>query len=217
MVKELLIDWNEYPCGANGQMYSHLTKKYLNGTVNNYGYVQVMLKCTDGKRRMFMWHRVIYTYFYGTIPEGMQINHINEDKTDNRLCNLELVTPSQNINHATRNERVAEKLKGISKSEEHKRKLSESHKGIKQSKEVKAKISSTLTNGITSKPVVAVDEDGNVVCEFASTMEAGRNGFCQSAVAACCRGCYTKQNINYYKGYYWYFKEDYLRMIKGVA
>lgn len=45
-------------------------------------------------------HRLVYETFYGLIPEGFQINHINGNKLDNRLRNLEVVTPSQNLRHA---------------------------------------------------------------------------------------------------------------------
>jgi hypothetical protein len=33
---------------------------------------------------------------YGSIPEGYHIDHINEFKNDNRLCNLRLVTHTEN-------------------------------------------------------------------------------------------------------------------------
>lgn len=45
--------------------------------------------------------RIVWEAFNGPIPKGMQINHINEDKTDNRLCNLNLMTPKENINWGT--------------------------------------------------------------------------------------------------------------------
>lgn len=45
-------------------------------------------------------HRFIWEAVHGPIPEGMQINHINGVKTDNRLVNLECVTPSGNRQHA---------------------------------------------------------------------------------------------------------------------
>lgn len=47
-------------------------------------------------------HRLIWEVVHGPIPDGMQINHINGIKTDNRIANLELVTPSENLTHAYR-------------------------------------------------------------------------------------------------------------------
>ena len=41
-------------------------------------------------------HRFIYECYNGLIPEGVEIDHINNDKEDNRLCNLQLVTHQQN-------------------------------------------------------------------------------------------------------------------------
>lgn len=38
---------------------------------------------------------------------------------------------------------------------------------------------------------------------FSSTNEAGRNGYTQTNVAACCRGCFNREGNNKYKGLYW--------------
>ena len=60
------------------------------------------------------WRDVIeYEAFNGPIPEGMQVNHIDENTLNNNLENLNLMTPSENINWGTRNER--DRLKKINK------------------------------------------------------------------------------------------------------
>jgi hypothetical protein len=61
------------------------------------GYVQIhhRLFCVQA-------HRLIWECTNGPIPKGLEINHINGIKTDNRIANLELVTPSENMKHAYR-------------------------------------------------------------------------------------------------------------------
>lgn len=47
-------------------------------------------------------HRIIWEAVNGPLPEGLQINHKNGDRMDNRIANLEAVTPSENTLHAYR-------------------------------------------------------------------------------------------------------------------
>jgi predicted XRE-type DNA-binding protein len=60
------------------------------------GYATVQM----GDRKRFTVHRLVAAAFLGPRPDGMQINHINGVKTDNRATNLEYVTQSQNMKHA---------------------------------------------------------------------------------------------------------------------
>lgn len=76
------------------------------------GYLQVQL-WENHNYKNFKVHRLVYEAFNGTIPDGMQVNHINEDKTDNRLENLNLMTPKENANWGTRTIRQTEKVKGV--------------------------------------------------------------------------------------------------------
>ena len=72
------------------------------------GYYQVHLhKNSIGK--WYSIHRLVFEAFNGTIPEGLQVNHINEVKTDNRLENLNLMTPKENTNWGTGIERQVKK------------------------------------------------------------------------------------------------------------
>lgn len=65
------------------------------------GYQQVRVMI-NGRRWCTCAHRIVWHALNGPIPKGMVINHKNGIKDDNRLENLEMVTPSQNISHANR-------------------------------------------------------------------------------------------------------------------
>jgi len=58
-----------------------------------YGFVQA------GRERVAA-HRVIWIAAEGEIPHGVQVNHVNRLRWDNRRANLELVTWMENIRHA---------------------------------------------------------------------------------------------------------------------
>ena len=59
-------------------------------------------------------HRIVWEAFNGKIPEGHMIDHINRDKTDNRIENLRVVTRSQNVHNSIRPKKDG-LPKGISK------------------------------------------------------------------------------------------------------
>ena len=61
----------------------------------NRGYFTIQL--SNRKRRTI--HRLVAEAFIGPRPVGMQINHKNGIKNDNRLSNLEYCTPSENMKH----------------------------------------------------------------------------------------------------------------------
>jgi len=76
-------------------------------TENEDGYLRVKL-CRDGTEKRFMVHRLVYAAFVGSLPEGTEINHIDEDKKNNRLENIEAITHLQNVKHGTGVRRCAE-------------------------------------------------------------------------------------------------------------
>lgn len=62
---------------------------------DNHGYCKI-----TGKHWSRPLHCIVWETFVGEIPEGMQINHIDGNKHNNCLENLELVTPHENMVHA---------------------------------------------------------------------------------------------------------------------
>ena len=108
-------DWRNtlyypYQANAQGEIRNSITGKILKPAINKkYGYKALSL-IIDGKHVYKLVHRLVWEAFNGPIPEGLQINHINEIKTDNRLCNIELCTPKYNMNYGTRKARVRAKL-----------------------------------------------------------------------------------------------------------
>ena len=73
--------------------------RILAQTKNHKGYLRVKLT-KNGISTQFLVHRLVGWAFNSGFRDGMQINHLNGDKSDNRPENLEWCTPSENLQHA---------------------------------------------------------------------------------------------------------------------
>ncbi len=73
------------------------TSKLLKKRINNSGYEYVFLSNNNVKHKTLTIHRLVAKTFMEDYSEDLQVNHINGIKTDNRLENLEMVTPQENV------------------------------------------------------------------------------------------------------------------------
>lgn len=107
---EDILDFEDfYEASGQGRIRNTKTGRIIKQGMNKYGYPQVCVS-KYGKHYTITVAKCVWTAFNGKVPEGMQINHINEDKTDNRLENLNLMTPKENNNWGTHNERMKKSL-----------------------------------------------------------------------------------------------------------
>lgn len=126
--------------------------------ITSRGYCQLSLYI-EGVRKVHSVHRLVAEAFIpnpGNLPE---VNHIDENKSNNYVENLEWCTRKYNVNYGTSSKRSA----------------------ISQ-----------------SKAVIAMNDEGEIMHKFLSTAEAGRNGFHQTRVSACCNKLQKT-----HKGLYW--------------
>ena len=74
------------------------------GTKQRNGYMKITVGGQGQKQDKSAYvHRFVWESWKGIIPNGLHIDHINENIEDNRLSNLQLLTPSQNVKKSLKN------------------------------------------------------------------------------------------------------------------
>lgn len=73
--------------------------KLLHPTPSNHGYYKVELY-KEGKSKMFYVHRIVAIVFIPNPYNKSQVNHIDGNKSNNNVLNLEWCSPSENQKHA---------------------------------------------------------------------------------------------------------------------
>lgn len=101
----------------DGKVWSEYSNKFISSREDKDGYLKVRIACTDlpSGRWSISIHRLmleVYKPFKGM--ELFQVNHIDGDKKNNRLDNLEWATCKENIQHAIDNN-LRSKVNGSAK------------------------------------------------------------------------------------------------------
>lgn len=91
---EIWKDFNaDYSVSSKGKVYSRISGRLLNPTLNATGYLTY-------SSYLGSVHRLVVKTFIGDIPKGLCVNHKDGDKLNNDLSNLEITTYSYNLHHA---------------------------------------------------------------------------------------------------------------------
>jgi hypothetical protein len=83
-----------------GRIYSKATNSIIKSSIINSGYERVQLMSINNGKIDLLVHRIVAMVW---IPidnyNELEVNHKNENTFDNRMCNLEWVTPIQNLQY----------------------------------------------------------------------------------------------------------------------
>ena len=151
-------------------------EKIIKGVPDGHGYLQVKLY-KDGKDKKGKIHRLVAQAFLENPNSLPEVNHKNEDKTDNRVENLEWCSRLYNNTYNGRAKKVGKKLRGRKQSEEH----------------IKKK----------SKPVFSIDKESGLIMWWQSATEASRQtGIAQGNISNCCTG-----KLKSARGHIWFFAD----------
>ena len=153
----------------------------LNPGTNKDGYLQVCLS-KNGEYKMCLFHRLIAETFLPNPDNLPQVNH-KIDTKEGKKINMVIFNEDGTVNK----ERTTIEWCTPKENNDY---------GTRNERVAKAN-----TNGIRSKPVLQLSLTGDLIREWPSVGECGRNGFNKGAVAACCRGEKPQ-----YKGFKWEYK-----------
>lgn len=98
-----------YKISNLGRFYNLLTNYKSKGAIDNTGYRRVHLN-----NKSCLLHRLVAEAFIPNPQNKSQVNHIDGNKLNNNVDNLEWCTPKENMVHASKNKLLQQK-KGIYK------------------------------------------------------------------------------------------------------
>lgn len=94
-----------YSVDREGRIFSHKAGRFLRPGTTSKGYQSVCLYDGSSPKRPISVtvHSMVAAAFIKERPEGLEINHKDLNKKNNRVGNLEYVTSKQNSRHALEN------------------------------------------------------------------------------------------------------------------
>ena len=163
-----------YSISSYGIVMSHRSGRCLKPIITKFGYARVHL-AKDGITKTATVHRLVTLAFIPN-PEGKPtVNHINEDKLDNRVENLEWATNQEQNVHGTRIKRA------VANTDYKARAIDYSA--------VAAKHDYSKMNTAQMKPVLQFSMDGVFIAKYSALSQAARFlGISAGSICRCLKG-----------------------------
>lgn len=117
--------FNNYEVSNEGEVRNIDTGKVLKQE-DNRGYLRVILY-VNGKKTHKKIHRLVAEAFIPNPDNKPQVNHIDENKKNNSVGNLEWATAKENSNYGTRTQRIINNTEWKKSNTEHLQRLHESN------------------------------------------------------------------------------------------
>lgn len=178
-----------YAISDRGRVKSLKSGRVLKPGINSNGYELVVL-CKNGKQKNYTVHRLVAEAFIPNTDNLLQVNHIDECKTNNDVSNLEWVTASQNMKHSAHQQSCrinqltldGKFVKVWGSSRQINKELGYNASSIiqcckgkyKQRHGFRWQYSDPSQQRKFNRPVAALTMDGDLIAEYKSAAEASR-------------------------------------------
>lgn len=112
---QTIKDFENYLISKNGDIYKDITYKKLKCSTDKNGYLTIRLVNKNGRKSMFL-HRLLAINYIPNPLNKPFINHIDGNKSNNKLNNLEWCTHKENMKHAWDNNLYKDYTESIKKA-----------------------------------------------------------------------------------------------------
>jgi len=92
-----------YRISSWGRVYNIKREKFVSPEMTKKGYLRVDLYNSKGERKHFKIHRLVADAFIPNENNKPQVNHLDGNKQNNSITNLEWCTNAENCEHAKLN------------------------------------------------------------------------------------------------------------------
>ena len=172
-------NYDNYQVSNFGRVKSLKGKEKILKPSNDKDGYQVIGIYKNGKQKLFKIHRLVANAFIDNPNNLPQVNHIDENPSNNHVDNLEWCNCKYNNNYGTRNERHSITISG-------------------ENNPMYSKLGKDCPN---SKQVIQLTLDGDYIKSWDSVMDIQRTlGYHQGNISSCCRGKQKTSN-----GFIWQY------------